>query len=1435
MIERTFKAIPEGKIEESDNQSYLAGFGRSSGTNWQNLLRSKRVLIVSEAGSGKTYECQKQCEQLWDAGDPAFFLELATLANGELRSMLSAEEEERFDRWLSSQSEVATFFLDSYDELKLSLGSFEQALKRLAKPISGRLERARIVITTRPIPFDELLVRRLLPVPKPIVKIEANGKTFAQMALHGSKEKSLGDDDEKGAPDWITVALLAFSDEQIVEFANLQGVCDPEEMLADLKRRNALEFARRPQDLIELSADWRDFKRIRTHREQVEGNIRIKLKPRDDRPEPAELSVEKAMDGARRLALAMMMTRRLTIRHSAESDRGGAEAAFDPGLILSDWPAAERKALLERALFGFASYGRVRFHHRSVMEFLASERLLSLRKTGMSAAALRRLIFVETKGKTIVRHSKRAIAGWLALHEPMIFETLRDDEPDVLLNEGDPESLSAQQRIQALCAFVERHSKGGWRGLKVPHIQIHRFASPDLSGEINRLWDEGIENPEIRVILLQLVELGQISGCSDIAFCCASTPESESGECLAGIDVLAALNDARLPVLVNQITSDSPDWSERLKRIAVMRLFPKHMSVAQLFKILPRLESGEDRIGDLSWHLPRVISETDWQAGELETIRNGLTDLISEDLRWEETWPYFFSNKSHLSGLLAVTCLRGLKEGTKTEWLRSTVLVLLLANYDHTDKDVFTQLALILNELPEQQSQELFWITDAIIQSLHTMADSWERFTAITIQWKIQLKRERDLNWIKESLSNTDRCEAERAMVLEAATRLGSEPEGWPDHMKELKSLVADVPRLGLRIDTQIQRLQKKSKPEDWQIEQAKWKEDAARKEASDLASWEKFWKQVSKAPEEAFSDEKEGNTAWNLWRAMSKSGSRGRESGWNRRFIEDHLGKEIADRLRLALMHQWREHRPTLTSERPEDTKGTFLVIWQLGLAGIYAESEDPAWATQISGEEARLASRYATIELNSLPGWMDALVREYPAEVEETLGDELARELNDKTEKHFYSMLLQNIEHSTDPVIALFLPRIRSWLNVKPTESCEYDASDGDMERLIQVTGFLAKHGDSDMESNLCEIARKHLTAASFGSNSKVWLPLLLRYDANAGTEILETRFQSITPSQRSEAVTLLGSLFGERRESINFSGSQFTPALLLRLMRLIYQQVRPVDDVHHTGAYTPDERDDAERARNSVVNVLLTSKGEEAWAAKLEMAADPLCAHFKDRILAMAEESWAEEVDADAYNDQQIIALDQSGEAPPTTNEAMFTLMVNRLEEIDDLLTQDISPWESWASNTTEKVMRRDIARELTHLANGLYKIDQEAVTADEKETDIRLRSTASAHEAIIELKLADGRTAQDLLNTLEDQLVTKYMASEKSCSGCLLITLAKEREWDNPNGGGRIDFSELMDLLRVRAEEVVTKFGGAFRLHVHALDLRPRLPTELQKNK
>ena len=135
-----------------------------------------------------------------------------------------------------------------------------------------------------------------------------------------------------------------------------------------------------------------------------------------------------------------------------------------------------------------------------------------------------------------------------------------------------------------------------------------------------------------------------------------------------------------------------------------------------------------------------------------------------------------------------------------------------------------------------------------------------------------------------------------------------------------------------------------------------------------------------------------------------------------------------------------------------------------------------------------------------------------------------------------------------------------------------------------------------------------------------------------------------------------------------------------------------------------------------------------------------------------------------------------------------------------------------------------------RELQHAANDLYTVDQEAVTADEKETDIRLRSVVSDHEAVIEMKRADGRSARDLRKAISEQLVAKYMAPENTRSGCLLVTLAKDRQWEHPDSRAPIGPLELKSLLHGETRRVEEAMGGAVRLNVHLLDLRPRLPVE-----
>lgn len=1432
MIKRTFKDIPDGKITEADQQSFLVGLGWARGVTWNDLLHSKRVLIISEAGAGKTYECRKQSERLWAAGEPAFFVELAALATEEFRSLVDADEEARLDAWLASQTEMATFFLDSIDELKLTLGTFERALKRLKKCIGNQLHRARIVITTRPIPFDEQLVHNVLPVPY-APSSNSGEEAFAKIAMR-EHQKHHDNRSKNQLPDWRSVALMPLSDEQIVDFCRHQEVSDPDLLFKDLQRRNALEFARRPQDLIELCADWREHKRIRTHRDQVATNVHVKLLPRDDRPEPAELSVDKAIEGASRLALAVQMTRRLTIRHSAASDALDEEAALDPAIILSDWQPNERKALLERPLFGFASYGRVRFHHRSVAEYLAAERLIAFRRKGMPFRALKRLLFAETKGKTIVRPSKRPVVGWLALQEDGIFELLRDNEPAVLLDEGDPESLMQTQRNQALRAYANRYGQGGWRGLQVPHIQVHRFASKELADEIDRIWRDGVESPDVRGVLISLIEAGRIEACSDIVFDIAQDIAAPAVERITSIDALVALADERLKRIAASIADSDDLWPDRVSRGAVLRLFPKYMSIEQLCRTLRWIKRQKRSTGDFSWQLPHLIAGASLDLTDLEELRGSLLALVSEGIKWRKEWPHITSDRPYLSGALAATCKLGLDISQDDHWLHAGVIALQLHHRDYGDDEPIKSLRERLSNLNAEHNARLFWVEDALIQSLYEIKDPWRRLAQIIIRdGPVQLRPDRDLPWVSDALGDATRDAGERAMLLEAAIRLSPDRDTWKKHVEGLRPLVVDEPSFVQRLDDSLKPSKHDKEHRRWEKKQAERKKQEERRKAKSRASWVQFWREVANQPENAFSTEQSWNTAWNLWRAMSHDGEDSRSSGWNRRFIEEQFNQETADKLRRVLMKIWRDDHPTFPSERPEGERNTFLVRWQLGLAAIYAEAEAPDWAAKLGDAEAELAARYALIELNGLPQWIEGFVDTHPNAVDRTLGNELSWELNRPSGERGHSSLLQGIDYAPERVASLFLPRLESWLDDGGDWINGTDNTTGLTERVRQVTRVILKHGDAAEIQRLQERALQRLEQQLPFSLRLVWLSTLMRIDPQTSVEKLADQIEIVEPSERSDAVTWLASLFGDRQDGIGLGDERFTPQLLLRLLRLAYRHVRIQDDAHHEGSYSPDTRDNAEQARNSIVTALLNAKGEEGFATKLEMAADPLCAHFKDRILAVAEESWAQEIDADAFDEVQMVALDRSGEAPASTNEAMFALLQDRLSDLDDLLLHDDSPREAWALISDEKIMRRVIARELRRAANSLYTVDQEAVTADEKETDIRLRSVLSKHEAVIELKLGNAqRSAKELLNTIEDQLLRKYMAAEHSKSGALLVTLTKDRQWQHPVEKRMIKVEELLALLTAEADRVQQALGSGVYIHVHLLDLRPRLPIESQ---
>lgn len=1434
-IKRSFRDLSDAEVADIEKASVLARVGWTGSFGWDELLRSQRVLIVSEAGAGKTYECQAQQAELWKAGEPAFFLDLATLAGSSVREMLGADDEERLDVWLRSQSEVATFFLDSIDELKLTLGKFDQALKRLNKALAGQLGRARIIVTTRPVSIDRELIVRHLPIPE-LGEAEPTAETFADMVMDRSKKKPADDAAPKA---WRNVGLMPLSREQIREFAALQGVLDPDALLADIRRRDAEEFAERPQDLVELCSDWCEHHRIRSHREQVETNIATKLKPGIKRKERAELSQETATEGASRLALAAMLTRKLTLRHDSDSDSVHAsEAALDVSKILHDWSAEAQATLLERPLFGFASYGRVRFHHRSVVEFLTAKRLDALRERGDSIKSIKRLLLTETaQCVRTVRPSMRPVAAWLALSHDTVLDDIVALDPAVVLDHGDPQSLRPAQRIRALESYVHRYGHGGWRGLRTPRIQVRRFASRELTDSVKRLWDQGIENPEVRELFLQIIAAGKLDGCANIAYAVAMDGSQTGRERSLAIDALLQLNDPRLETLSASVDTDSVLWPDAVARRALLDLFPTYMPVARLSQILRRVKEKPRSVSDLSYWLPHDIETADLSPEYLDQLRQALSDLIIDGIAWEhDKFPHLRTKRPDLIAALVAACHRQAAEGVRNElWITSSLLAVFLSKADHSEEDALAELRRALAGLPADARETAFWKQDAFLARLHKSKDAWHRVFDLSEYGGIQLNDVKDAAWVRKRLSDLNEPLEHREMMLWTEMLLLN--HATTDHrelLESLKPFVSDTPILTTIIDSRLKQQKGSAKLRQMKAANAKRSKQAKRRAAKAHASWVLFWREIAQDPDAVFAVDRAENTAWNLWQATARSGRESRASGWSRRFIEEQFSKAVADRLRETMMAAWRKDTPTLRSERPDGKKDTFLIRWQFGLAGIAAEAEDANWAKRLTEQEAERACRYAPMELNGFPSWLESLAVEYPAAVDRVLGEELSHSLREVTDANAYSMFLQNIRHASAIIAALFVPRIRAWLS----EIAQVDANPNSPQsgqNLRQAIEILIKSGNDDDRRFIKLIARQRLADGLAVPFANVWLPALLHLDAAAGVEAFEKGLRDSVASKTGVGVQLFAEIFDRDYGGIgvDLGAPGFTPPLLLRLLRLAYQHVRIGDDMHHESSYSRDTRDNAENSRNAVLSALLSATGPEGWVVKLEMADDPLFAHFKDRAIALAQERAAEEADNIALTEAEFAVLDKTGESPPTTRESMFTLMRDRLDDIDDLLLQDISPRELWATITEERVMRRELARALQDAGNLSYTIDQESVTADEKETDIRFRSTGSKQQGTIELKLADGRPGTDLFNTLRDQLLTKYMAADECRAGCLLVTIAKDRKWAHPTSGKRIGFEELMVVLNEEAERLSKELGGTVKLMAKGLDLRPRLSTEKKK--
>ncbi|EEF24218.1 conserved hypothetical protein, partial [Ricinus communis] len=236
--------------ESRDPALHLRYSSPESGLTWHDLHQRRRVVILAEAGSGKSVELEQRARELSMAGKFAFYATVQDVGRDGLDRALGRSAKQQLDAWRQSD-QSGWFFVDSIDEAKLDNVRLDRALRQIATDIFRNEGRAFIVLSGRHTDWEFARDARRLQDELPIPVAEPTEpppplRTLIRWILRSEKRP-----EAEPVETPVVVVMAPLDDAQIRIYAAAKGVNDIQRFVAAIRSGNLLDIARRPLDL-----DW---------------------------------------------------------------------------------------------------------------------------------------------------------------------------------------------------------------------------------------------------------------------------------------------------------------------------------------------------------------------------------------------------------------------------------------------------------------------------------------------------------------------------------------------------------------------------------------------------------------------------------------------------------------------------------------------------------------------------------------------------------------------------------------------------------------------------------------------------------------------------------------------------------------------------------------------------------------------------------------------------------------------------------------------------------------------------------------------------------------------------------------------------------------------------------------------------------------------------
>lgn len=1420
-LDRTFHelALEKGAGEDVDVTRII---GLRDTLRWPDLLIEYRIILLSEAGSGKTEEVRNTTRNLRHEGKPAFFLRIEHVSQ-DFEDAFEEGSFEQFSAWAAS-GEEGWLLLDSVDEARLrDPRDFERAIRKLGRLLAPVLQQAHIVITGRTTAWraktDLLLCRTALPY-RPPEKVSDEGASDNEALDIVAKQT---DNRQNPSSPFRIVALDDLHGPQIDAFLHGKKVEDPKSFRVAVDRKEAWSLTTRPQDLTELVEFWNDHQRIGSRLELMKSSIARRLEERDqNRSDTRPIAIEKLRSGARLVAAAATLAQESAIR---VPDGENNEKGIAIREVLTDWDDIDCAILLSRPIFDEGIYGTVRFHHRSVREYLTAEWLHALIVDEGSRARIERLFFRRQYGIEVTVPTMRPVLPWLAILDERICARVCRLAPEVVFEGGDPSQLPLETRRNILHQACEQLAEPAHARSLTDYAAVQRFANADLTDELKALLGQYEEDDDIAWFLLRMVWHGEMTGAAAEAkkFALASRAKYTR---IAAFRALSAVGSAADQADVRRAFLEegadcNRDWLAEL----IPDLPSNAEAIAWLLLAVARTPAKERfEVDNLSGALSQLT--TDCPLSLLPRLVSGFHTLLQTPPVIERGTCEISKRYGWLVEAGAQSVLR-LIEARDPSALEEPTLSILRklpiaeAYGEHEFRDSKVALSKHIREWPEFNhalfwhdvaktragrggSKEgrlvncwqvgifgRFWIFgadsfDAICLDIagRTLLD--DRLVALTLAFAIYRENGRPVAW-RRKLRHAAKSEQELESTLDGLLH----------------------PHRG-----DLQR---------WRQQDARWKRRAAR-EAARLEANKQEWKSYLEANMEALGDVREPGVVTNaqhyLHHRMLDAADRSNKLGEDRwRSLIPEFGDPIARAFRDGAVRFWRGYRPKLLSEGAQANVIPFGVIFGLnGLAIEAREAED--WQKQLLKAEAEVATRYALREINGFPSWLPSLYVVHPeALIDLVIAEidyEIATEDPDRESHNVLAAASWCGDWMWDRLAPPLLERLK-----KPPKNI------GNLRHLLNIV-----QGSSLDDSAIAKLAAQKSKTTKNVATAPMWFAMWVGVDPAVAVPAFAARLAEIEGDGSSTlfAMRFITALIGGRRERRSARQAYRTVEHIKALYLLMHQYVRKEDDIERTGkgVYSPGLRDDAQDARNALLSFIHETPGKEAFLALTEMSRVHPAEADRPWLAFHAKEKAARDADTSAWLPGQVRDFHDQLERTPANHRDLWYLAVDRLLELKyDLEEGDASIASILKVVDRETEIRKFIGNWCRERSGGRYVIPQEEELADAKRPDLRFHGVGFDGPVPAELKLADKWTGPHLFERLEMQLCGDYLRDVRSSRGLFgLIYHGAKRSWDLPNGKRAESFDELTEALQDHWTIISQQFPDVEDIRVIGIDLTRR---------